>query len=82
MRYPDFTIDDGETGRRLLIEHLGMLDRPDYVRRWKAKEEWYRQAGVLPIGEGEVPVGLLTTSEVGGFDAAMVKGQIVAALGL
>ena len=42
----------------------------------------YRQAGVLPIGEGEVPVGLLTTSEVGGFDAAMVKGQIVAALGL
>ena len=82
VRYPDFTIDDGETGRRLLIEHLGMLDRPDYVRRWKAKEEWYRQAGVLPIGEGEVPVGLLTTSEVGGFDAAMVKGQIVAALGL
>ncbi|WP_201729473.1 AAA family ATPase [Acidocella sp. C78] len=82
VRYPDFTIDDGETGRRLLIEHLGMLDRPDYVRRWKAKEEWYRQAGVLPIGEGEVPVGLLTTSEVGGFDAATVKGQIVAALGL
>lgn len=37
-RYPDFTIDDGETGRRLLIEHLGMLDRPDYVRRWKAEE--------------------------------------------
>ncbi len=82
VRYPDFTIDDAETGRRLLIEHLGMLDRPDYVRRWKAKEEWYRRAGVLPIAEGEASVGLLTTTEVGGFDAAAVKAQIIAALGL
>jgi hypothetical protein len=82
VRYPDFTIDDAETGRRLLIEHLGMLDRPDYVRRWKAKEKWYREAGVLPIAEGEASVGLLTTTEVSGFDAAAVKAQIVAALGL
>ena len=82
MRYPDFTIDDAETGRRLLIEHLGMLDRPDYVRRWKAKEEWYQKAGVRPMAEGEASVGLLTTTEVGGLDAAAIKAQIVAALGL
>jgi hypothetical protein len=25
VRYPDFTIDDAETGRRLLIEHLGIV---------------------------------------------------------
>jgi hypothetical protein len=82
VRYPDFTIDDAETGRRLLIEHLGMMDRPDYVRRWKAKEEWYRKAGVLPVAEGEASVGLLTTTESGGFDAAAIKAEIVAALGL
>lgn len=82
VRYPDFTIDDAETGRRILIEHLGMMDRPDYVRRWKAKEKWYRDAGVLPITEGEADVGLLTTMEVGGFDAASIKVQIVAAFGL
>jgi hypothetical protein len=82
VRYPDFTIDDAETGRRLLIEHLGMLDRPDYVRRWKAKEKWYREAGVLPIAEGEGAVGLLTTTEIGGFDAAKIRAQIAAALGL
>ncbi len=82
VRYPDFTIDDAETGRRLLIEHLGMMDRPDYVRRWKAKEKWYRDAGVLPVLDGEPEVGLLTTTEVGGFDAAAIKAQIVKALGL
>ncbi|WP_164586733.1 AAA family ATPase [Rhizobium ruizarguesonis] len=82
VRYPDFTVDDAETGRRILIEHLGMMDRPDYVRRWKAKEKWYRNAGVVPIAEGEGEVGLLATTEVGGFDAAAIKVQIVAAFGL
>ncbi|MDP1627646.1 MULTISPECIES: ATP-dependent RecD-like DNA helicase [Pseudomonadota] len=82
VRYPDFTVDDAETGRRLLIEHLGMMDRPDYVWRWKAKEKWYRDAGVMPVADGEAEVGLLTTTEVGGLDAAAIKAQIVAALGL
>ena len=82
VHYPDFTVDDAETGRRLLIEHLGMMDRPDYVRRWKAKDTWYRNAGVVPVAEGDAEIGLLTTTEVGGFDAAVVKAKIVAALGL
>jgi len=82
VRYPDFTVDDAETGRRLLIEHLGMMDRPDYVRRWKAKEAWYRKAGVVLVEDGAAEVGLLATTEVGGFDAAAVKTRIVAALGL
>jgi hypothetical protein len=75
-------IDDAETGRRLLIEHLGMMDRPDYVRRWKAKEAWYAKAGVRPFREGDAEVVLMTTTEVGGFDAAAIKAQIVEALGL
>ena len=81
-RYPDFTVEDAETGRRLLIEHLGMMDRPDYARRWRAKEQWYRQAGVLPVEEGDGDIGLLTTTEIGGFDAAAIKARITNALGI
>lgn len=62
MRYPDFTVDDAETGRRVLIEHLGMLDRPDYAERWERKLAWYRAAGVRPHDEGEAAVALLTES--------------------
>lgn len=82
VRYPDFTVDDAETGRRLLIEHLGMLDRPDYVRRWKAKELWYHTSGVRPVGSGEGLVTLLTTTERGGFDAVAIKAKLVDAFGL
>lgn len=82
VRYPDFTVDDAETGRRVLIEHLGMLDRPDYVRRWKAKEAWYREAGVWSGSDGGAEPVLLTTSEIGGFDAAAIRAQIAKAFGL
>jgi len=81
-RYPDFTIDDAESGRLLLIEHLGMLDIPDYVRRWQAKLAWYRQAGVRPIEEGDAKVVLLTTDEQRGFDVPAIQARISAALGL
>lgn len=81
-RYPDFTIEDAESGRYLLIEHLGMLDRPDYFRRWQCKKRWYAAAGVRPFatGQGATDIRLLTTSEVDGFDAAAIKEQIVRAL--
>ena len=82
VRYPDFTVDDAETGRRLLIEHLGMMDRPDYVRRWEAKLQWYDAAGVRPGELGTAAIGLLTTTEIGGFDAAAIRSKLVTALGL
>ena len=83
VRYPDFTVDDAETGRKLLIEHLGMLDRSDYRRRWAAKEKWYRDiAGVRPAEEHSGGIALLTTSEIGGFDAKAIREKIVAALKL
>lgn len=31
VRYPDFTVDDAESGRRLLIEHLGMTVPTTFV---------------------------------------------------
>lgn len=80
--YPDFTVPDTEIGRTLLVEHLGMLDRLDYVARWKAKEAWYVAAGVGEAGGSNAEVALLTTTELGGFDAADIKKRLASALGL
>jgi energy-coupling factor transporter ATP-binding protein EcfA2 len=82
LRYPDFTVEDAESGRRLLIEHLGMLDRPDYMSRWQKKLQWYKKMGVLPVEHGPSAIGLVTTSEIGGFDAAVAKKTIEEALGM
>jgi hypothetical protein len=82
VRYPDFTVDDAESGRRLLIEHLGMLDRPDYAKRWQAKQRWYESAGVRNVEHGPADVRLLTTTEEDGFDAAAVKVKLISALEL
>ena len=38
VRYPDFTVEGGKTGRTLLIEHFGTPDGPDHHRRWARKE--------------------------------------------
>ncbi|MDR6144892.1 hypothetical protein QE363_000685 [Sphingomonas sp. SORGH_AS870] len=82
VRYPDFTVEDAETGRTLLIEHLGMLNRPDYRRRWARKEAWYRSVGVGTAGDPDAEVTLLTTSEVDGLDAAEIRASIIRALGI
>jgi hypothetical protein len=81
VRYPDFTVDDAESGRLFLIEHLGMLDEPAYRRRWQAKLRWYSAQGVLPASEGGgARATLVTTTEGAGIDAAAIKAQLSAAL--
>lgn len=83
VRYPDFTVDDAETGRLVLIEHLGMLSDPGYMRRWTKKLEWYRREDVLPFEEGGGMRGVLvTTTETVGIDAAQIKVKLAAALGM
>jgi hypothetical protein len=64
-RSPDFTIDDDTTGRTIYWEHLGMLQRPSYRRKWATKLAWYRNHGVLPHEEGGGPNGTLVTTEDG-----------------
>jgi len=59
FRYPDFYIEDSESGIKYIWEHLGMLSRPDYKKRWDRKLEWYRQQGIYPIDEGGGPSGCL-----------------------
>lgn len=83
VRYPDFTIEDAETGRRIFLEHLGLLSEPSYRRRWQAKLDWYRSQGVLPEDEGEGDAGILvTTTEERGIDSAEIERRLRRLLGL
>ena len=51
-KYPDFTIEDMESGRTFYWEHAGMLNFPSYRQRWEEKLEWYRSHGIVPWQEG------------------------------
>jgi UvrD-like helicase C-terminal domain len=52
-RYPDFTIEDADTGVTWFWEHLGMLGDAEYERKWKLKLEWYRENDIKLDEEGE-----------------------------
>ncbi|MBI4622114.1 MAG: AAA family ATPase [Verrucomicrobia bacterium] len=74
-KYPDFTIEDDDTGITCYWEHCGMLRDPAYRRRWKEKQGWYRAHGILPQSEGGGPKGTLIVSEDqpdGGIDSAKI----------
>lgn len=78
-RYPDFTIEDSESGLTYYWEHLGMLANKDYRERWQAKLTWYREQGILPLEEGGGARGILITSsdsEQGGIKSDEVAGLI------
>jgi hypothetical protein len=64
-RSPDFTIQDDTTGTTFYWEHLGMLGRPSYRRKWETKLAWYRSHGILPHQEGGGPDGTLVITEDG-----------------
>jgi hypothetical protein len=73
---PDFSFID-DAGEVIVWEHLGMLDRPDYLRSWEWKRAWYETNG---FREGE---NLFTTQEREGLDmtdiaaiATKVKAQL------
>lgn len=76
-RYPDFTIEDADTGETWFWEHLGMLGDVEYDRKWAAKLAWYRGNEILPDEEGGGPNGtLLTTTEIEGIDRAQIARHI------
>lgn len=64
-RSPDFTIVDDTTGATIYWEHLGMLQRPSYRRKWEAKLAWYRANGILPKEDGPGTNGMLVTTRDG-----------------
>ena len=78
IKYPDFTIEDDDTGERFYWEHLGMLSDPSYRRRWTEKKEWLRTQGILPREEGGGSEGTLITTEDSANGA--IDSQLVARL--
>jgi hypothetical protein len=76
-RYPDFTIEDADTGITWYWEHLGMVGDAEYDRRWKAKLDWYQRNGIVPDNEGGGPNGrLVTTTETDGIDHPQIARLI------
>ena len=67
-KYPDFTIEDMESGVTFYWEHCGMLHVPSYRSRWEEKLRWYRAHGVLPQEEedGENGTLIVTRDEANG----------------
>ena len=57
--HPDFVIQ--ANGKTFYWEHLGMLDRKDYSRDWRARRRAYDEAGHLAV--------LLTTDDLAGVRA-------------
>ena len=67
-KYPDFTIEDMESGSTFYWEHCGMLHLRSYRRRWGEKLGWYRAHGILPREEGGGENGtlIITRDEANG----------------
>jgi len=78
-KYPDFTIEDVESGRNFYWEHCGMLHVPRYRRRWEEKLAWYKANGILLHEEGGGPRGTLivTRDEANGSIDSGKISQII-----
>lgn len=79
VKYPDFTIEDDDTGVTYFWEHCGLLHDPSYRRRWDDKLTWYRSNEIRPRGEGGGKAGtLLITHDRGdgGIDSAAIAALI------
>ncbi|WP_008294713.1 AAA family ATPase [Congregibacter litoralis] len=62
-RYPDFVIEDDDSGETYYWEHLGMMSDPQYRERWSRKYEDYIAEGILPVEDGGGDRGALITTE-------------------
>ena len=78
-KYPDFTIEDDNTGERFYWEHLGMLSDEAYRQRWEEKVDWLKAHGISPREEGGGLMGSLVVtqdSSDGGIDSEAVSRLI------
>lgn len=84
VRYPDFTIEDSESGRTIYWEHLGMMIDPEYRQRWEKKLEWYKAQGLRPLDERNSDGDLLITydDKRGGVDSQKIDKLILGALSI
>lgn len=66
--WPDFSFED-PAGDLVIWEHLGMLNRDDYLKNWEWKREWYAKNGF------ELGRNLFTSEydERGGLDSHAIR---------
>ncbi|MBS3117825.1 ATP-binding domain-containing protein, partial [Candidatus Woesearchaeota archaeon] len=72
-RYPDFTIEDEDSGNMYYWEHLGMLGMESYRKKWTDKLNWYKEQDILTVEEGGGKKGTLIITKDGsdgGLDSA------------
>ena len=78
-KYPDFTIEDAESGNKFYWEHCGMLHVPSYFKRWTEKLAWYKANGIAPLSEGGGSRGILIEtrdSPEGGISSPQIEQVI------
>jgi hypothetical protein len=78
-KFPDFTIEDAETGTTFYWEHLGMLHDPDYRQRWEKKLQWYKDHGIESYEDGGGSNGTLIVTrdnEQGGISSQEIESVI------
>ncbi len=62
-KYPDFTVEDEDSGTTYYWEHCGMMFDPRYRDRWERKKTWYFENKILPWQEGGGENGFLIITE-------------------
>ncbi len=63
IRYPDFRIEDDDSGTVYYWEHLGMMSVEKYKRGWLKKLADYTADGILSLGDGGGKNGSLIITE-------------------
>lgn len=63
VKYPDFTIHDDDLGIKYYWEHCGMMQDPNYRKRWMKKLRWYKNNDILPLEQGGGKNGTLIITE-------------------
>jgi hypothetical protein len=75
-KYPDFTIEDDDTGVTYYWEHCGLLHDPGYRSRWEEKKRWYAEQGVSEEGGANGRLIVTRDQANGSFDSAAVASII------
>ena len=77
IRYPDFTIENEFSGKKIYWEHLGMLDVENYRQAWEKKRKWYIRNGILPVEDKNAKDHVLvTTDDKKGLDMVEIERLI------
>lgn len=76
VRYPDFTIEDSDSGITYYWEHLGMLTDAAYKQRWEQKRNWYSEQGITEEGGPNGTLLVTEDDEHGGIDSQRIAAII------